>query len=79
VARRKRMASNGDTIAEMDPPEQAPATDAGTGGVRRSAAAVASLLRGFLAVQQRRAEAYSLLRRYNRRAPVCTFASRAPY
>ena len=29
-----------------------------------SAAAVAGLLRGFLAVQQRRAEAYSTLRRY---------------
>lgn len=44
-------------------------TEAGA-GEGRSAAAVAGLLRGFLAVQQRRAEAYSTLRRYCCRAPV---------
>lgn len=38
-------------------------TEAGA-GEGRGAAAVAGLLRGFLAVQQRRAEAYSTLRRY---------------
>ncbi|GJN06238.1 hypothetical protein PR202_ga23946 [Eleusine coracana subsp. coracana] len=43
--------------------EQAGAMDADAGGVRRSAAVVADLLHGFLAVQQRRAEAYSMLRR----------------
>lgn len=39
------------------------AMDADTSGERRSAAALVGLLRGFLAVQQRRAEAYSTLRR----------------
>ena len=54
-----------------DHPKQAAtgAEDAAMGteavaGEGRSAAAVAGLLRGFLAVQQRRAEAYSTLRRY---------------
>lgn len=46
------------------------AMDADTSGERRSAAALVGLLRGFLAVQQRRAEAYSTLRRYHRRFPV---------
>ena len=61
-----------------DHPKQAAtgAEDAAMGteavaGEGRSAAAVAGLLRGFLAVQQRRAEAYSTLRRYRCcRAPV---------
>ncbi|CAO2193020.1 unnamed protein product [Urochloa humidicola] len=61
--------SNGDHMAE-DHPKQAAGggdvaamdTGAGTGEVP-SAATVAGLLRGFLAVQQRRAEAYSTLRR----------------
>ncbi|KAF8661556.1 hypothetical protein HU200_056977 [Digitaria exilis] len=49
-------------------PKQAAAEDAAMdteagAGEERSAAAVAGLLRGFLAVQQRRAEAYSTLRR----------------
>ncbi|KAK3159936.1 hypothetical protein QOZ80_1BG0052970 [Eleusine coracana subsp. coracana] len=57
------MASNGGPISETDPMEQAGAMDADAGGVRRSAAVVADLLHGFLAVQQRRAEAYSMLRR----------------
>ncbi|KAG0537202.1 hypothetical protein BDA96_03G128100 [Sorghum bicolor] len=42
---------------------EAAAMDADTGGERRSAAALVGLLRRFLAVQQRRAEAYSSLRR----------------
>ena len=46
------------------------AMDADTGGERLSAAALVGLLRRFLAVQQRRAEAYSTLRRYRRRSPV---------
>ncbi|KAL6850498.1 hypothetical protein ACP4OV_021125 [Aristida adscensionis] len=58
------MASNGEPMAE-DHPEPAGAgdVDADAGGAGRNAAAVAGLLRGFLAVQQRRAEAYSTLRR----------------
>ncbi|XP_066311727.1 uncharacterized protein [Miscanthus floridulus] len=60
--------SNGDHMAEDQPTLAASATDeaamdADTGGERRSAAALVGLLRGFLAVQQRRAEAYSTLRR----------------
>jgi len=69
--------SNGDHMAEDQPTPAASAADAeeaamdaDTGGERRSAAALVGLLRGFLAVQQRRAEAYSTLRRYRRRSPV---------
>ena len=67
--------SNGSHMAEDQPTPVASAAeeaamDADTGGERRSAAALVGLLRGFLAVQQRRAEAYSTLRRYRRRSPV---------
>jgi hypothetical protein len=67
--------SNGDHMAEDQPTPAAsaaeePAMDVDTGGERRSAAALVGLLRGFLAVQQRRAEAYSMLRRYRRRSPA---------
>ncbi|OEL34911.1 hypothetical protein BAE44_0004069 [Dichanthelium oligosanthes] len=73
--------SNGDNMAE-DHPKQAAAgaedaamdTEAGAGEVR-SAAAVAGVLRGFLSVQQRRAEAYSTLRRYGYRATVLEMIS----
>lgn len=67
--------SNGEHMAEDQPIPAASATeevamDADNGGERRSTATVAGLLRGFLAVQQRRAEAYSTLRRYRRCSPV---------
>jgi hypothetical protein len=58
--------ASGDPMAECPPAaaaaEGSDAMDCGGGG--RSNARVAGVLRGFLAVQQRRAEAYSTLRRY---------------
>ncbi|KAL6626446.1 hypothetical protein ACP70R_030172 [Stipagrostis hirtigluma subsp. patula] len=55
------MASNGEPMAEDHPEPTAASAEAS--GEGRNAAKVAGLLRGFLAVQQRRAEAYSKLRR----------------
>ncbi|XP_062208004.1 uncharacterized protein LOC133909546 [Phragmites australis] len=59
------MASNGDEMAEDHPIQAADGAEGAeaSGGGGRNAAAVSGLLRGFLAVQQRRAEAYSKLRR----------------
>ncbi|CAD6239014.1 unnamed protein product [Miscanthus lutarioriparius] len=67
--------SNGNHMAEDQPTPVASAAeeaamDADTGGERRSAVALVGLLRGFLAVQQRRAEAYSTLRRFLKTAKI---------